>query len=187
MCRIYFCLLFLFALSSPFSQTIFDPPIHPASHPQCLSSHPLLSLPLCPLLHLLYLSPSRSCSTDLREVLLSHLHLLLHQPLPVGRLILEPPLGLLPPPPLLLQHLPPSLRLPLLGASGEETEEQMGRREQKTTGGKRRRGQYVNFRQILQYKVKNCQKSHMRAQVPMHGFVKYIPLVLCIEQGALLM
>lgn len=72
-----------------------------------------------------------SCySTDLGEVFLSHLHLLLHQPLPVGRLILKPPLGLLSPPPLLLQHLPPSLDLPLLGAPGEATEEQMERREE---------------------------------------------------------
>lgn len=85
-------------------------------------SHTTFPLPPC-------LAPvSSRCSTDLGEVLLSHLHLLLHQPLPVGRLILEPPLGLLSPPPLLLQHLPPSLRLPLLGASREETEEQMERR-----------------------------------------------------------
>lgn len=63
-------------------------------------------------------SPHRS--TDLGEVLLSHLHLLLHQPPPVGRLVLKPPLGLLSPPPLLLQHLPPSLHLPLLGASGQK-------------------------------------------------------------------
>lgn len=152
--------------------------IFPYTQPflQCLVSHPHVSRHLPPV--------SSRCSTDLGEVLLSHLHLLLHQPLPVGRLILEPPLGLLSPPPLLLQHLPPSLRLSLLGA--------FERRDGGTDGGKRggkktmfmcwwrgklRRGQYVNFRQILQYKVNNCQRRHMRIKVPMQGFVKSIPQV----------
>lgn len=44
-------------------------------------------------------------------------------------------------------------------------------------GGKLRRGQYVNFRQILQYKVNNCQRRHMRIKVPLQGFVKSIPQV----------
>lgn len=97
--------------------------IFPYTQPflQCLVSHPHVSRHLPPV--------SSRCSTDLGEVLLSHLHLLLHQPLPVGRLILEPPLGLLSPPPLLLQHLPPSLRLSLLGA--------FERRDGGTDGGKR--------------------------------------------------
>lgn len=60
----------------------------------------------------------------------------------------------------------------------------MERREEKNTGGgKGRRGQYVNFRQILQYKVNNCQKRHMRG--PSAGFCKIYPLSLYIE--ALLM
>lgn len=36
-------------------------------------------------------------------------------------------------------------------------------------------GEYVNDRQILQYKVGDCQKRHTRIQVPTQGFVKYIP------------
>lgn len=52
--------------------------------------------------------------TDLGEVLGPHLHLLLHQLLPVEAFVLQPPLRLLPPPALLLQQLPASHALPLL-------------------------------------------------------------------------
>lgn len=58
-----------------------------------------------------------SAFTDLREVLGPHLDFLLHQLLPVESFILQPLLGLLPPPPLLLEHLPASQALPFLADS----------------------------------------------------------------------
>lgn len=50
--------------------------------------------------------------------------------------------------------------------------------------GKLRWGQYVNFRQILQYKVNNCQRRHMRIKVPLQGFVKSIPQVCVCKSFA---
>lgn len=129
------------------------------------------------------LSSSSHCSTDLREVFLSHLHLLLHQPPPVGRLVLKPPLGLLSPPPLLLQHLPPSLHLPLLGASGQGNEEQTQRRNNNGRG-KRETGKYVNGRQILQNKAGDCQKTQENWS-PNPGFCKISPFSLCVHGGEL--
>lgn len=55
--------------------------------------------------------------TDLREVLGPHLDLLLHELLPVESFILQPPLCLFPPPPLLLQHLATSNALSFLKES----------------------------------------------------------------------
>lgn len=57
------------------------------------------------------------------------------------------------------------------------SEDRGGKKNRVLVEGKLRRGQYVNFRQILQYKVNNCQKRHMRIKVPMQGFVKSIPQV----------
>jgi len=51
----------------------------------------------------------------------------------------------------------------------------MERREEEITGAKGSRGEYVNSRQMLQYKVSDCQGRHI--QVPIQGFVKYIPKV----------
>lgn len=58
-----------------------------------------------------------SAFTDLREVLGPHLDFLLHQLLPVESFILQSLLGLLPPPPLLLEHLTASQALPFLADS----------------------------------------------------------------------
>lgn len=55
--------------------------------------------------------------TDLREVLGPHLDLLLHELLPVESFILQSLLRLLPPPPLLLQHLTASQALSFLEES----------------------------------------------------------------------
>lgn len=59
--------------------------------------------------------------------------------------------------------------------------ERRERRQRNRWRGERRKiavgggGQYVNLRQILQYKVNDCQKRLVRIQVPIQGFVKYIP------------
>lgn len=58
-----------------------------------------------------------SAFTDLREVLGPHLDFLLHQLLPVESFVLQSLLGLLPPPPLLLEHLTASQALPFLADS----------------------------------------------------------------------
>lgn len=54
-------------------------------------------------------------------------------------------------------------------------------------GEKGRRGQYVNFRQILQYKESQSQRRHMRAASPNAGFCQIDPSSLHTEQRALLM
>lgn len=63
--------------------------------------------------------------TDLREVLGPHLDLLLHQLLPVEGFVLQPLLCLLPPPPLLLQHLTASQALALLEERDRESEREL--------------------------------------------------------------
>ena len=85
----------------------------------------------------------------------------------------RPPLASSAPPPTsAAEPAPPSPGSVGRGDRGTDGEE---RGEKQQSGGEQRRGQYVNLRQILQYKVNDCQKRLVRIQVPIQGFVKYIP------------
>lgn len=91
----------------------------------------------------------------------------------------RPPLASSAPPPTsAAEPAPPSPGSVGRGDGGTD-----GKKRGKNKGGEKgRQGQYVNFGQILQYKVNNCQKRHMTKKSPNAGFCKIYPPSVYIKE-----